>query len=91
MPIVINVQTSSDLASNLKQRSQDRSVVEIERVERKFGIELKRLHQYTNDPLLKCHFVIELENDNLAVELVDKLLHIKGIEGAYIKPPAESP
>lgn len=92
MTITINVQTSLNIASRLRQKSFSNSNLnEILDLEREFGITLKPLHPNTSDPNLAKHFIVKVDNMTIAEKVISRLLKIKYVEGAYIKPPDQLP
>ena len=91
MTITINVQISLDIASRLNQKSSNSKISEILDLEREFGVTLKPLHDNISDPILLRHFIVKVDNMTIAKKVINQLLKIKYIEGAYIKPPDKQP
>jgi hypothetical protein len=90
--VIINVQISLDVALSLCLRlSVNNEHNEICDLESEFGVTLKPLHENTSDPILIRHFIMEVDNMITAKKLINHLLKIKYVEGAYIKTADELP
>lgn len=92
MTIIINVQLALDEAISFNQRSlSNNPLTEIEEIQREYRVSFEPLHKNTKDIALLRHFIVKVDNRTKAEKLINQLLRIKYVEGAYIKPKDELP
>ncbi len=88
----ITIKISAETVQNLHQRSPSTpELMELLKIEKKFGITIEPLHPFLNDLHLDPYFVVRMPKDVNAEEIIARLRQCKMVEAAYIKPPDEMP
>jgi hypothetical protein len=90
--IVILDTEASKAARGADTSAQARTAANtIEQQARQFGATLRPQHPDTDDPDLSGYFVLAVPSDKDAGQLVEELLGLSGVEGAYLKPQPAMP
>ncbi len=88
----VTVKVSADVARILHKRGPPTAdSEELVRTVERFDFTLVPMHRATGDPNLQRYFIVEVPDIATAQRLIDSLLQLKTIEGAYVTPPAELP
>ena len=88
----VTIQTSAAVARPLHNRGSPTSEsAAILRTIEAMGLTLEPMHPGTKDPILQSFFIVEVPNQEIAQQLIDRLQQLEGIGAAYVKPPDEMP
>lgn len=86
------IQVSADVARALHQQGPPTAESEdFLRAIETFGLTLIPMHPGTDDPNLQSFFTVEVQDQETAQRLIDRLQQLAEIEAAYVKPPDELP
>ena len=86
------IQVTPELARPLHQLGPPTEESEaLVRTVESFGLALEPMHPGADDAELQTYFLVDLQDQQTAQELLQRLQQMSGIEAAYLKPPDESP
>lgn len=88
----VTIQVSEDVAQSLHQQSPPTEESEmLLRMVDTLGYMLEPMHLETDDPNLRCYFIVESPDNATAQRVIDRLRGLEAIEAIYVKPPDEQP
>lgn len=88
--MVVTVQVTLEAARVLQnQMSATPSSEELVAVAKELEITLQPLHPRTKDPVLITFYTVDVVDADMAERVINRLLQLEAVEGAYLKPPAE--
>lgn len=87
----IVVQLEPGMARLFQQQERAAAATELALALAQLGVALQPLHPGSSDPVLSGYFNTDVTDQGAAERVIDRLLHVKGVEAAYIKPRDEMP
>ena len=74
-----------------QQRREAAAANELAQVLAQSGLTLQALHPNSGDPVLSGFFHIDVQDQDIAARVIERLLQVPGVEAAYLKPRDEAP